>query len=203
MSFFVKRKEIIDFIQRLRAEFDRPGRLFLIGETSQALAGWRERADEFTYTADVAPEDRELFDATIKEVATEMDIEINDEHPATLIPLPKGFEDRAIRVSEKLLNPGGDDAAQDALEIYHFDPYSVSFRYISRGDEPDYHIVLHYLQHEWVTMAEMESLLKDLLPAFSFESIAQDPAEFRRKFKGLQQMWRAIPAGAVHRSTPA
>lgn len=203
MNLFVDRDAIIGFIRRFRAEFDRPGRLFLIGETSQVLEGWRERADEFTYAADITSEDREGFDRVFQKIAAELDIETNDEHPATLIPLPKDFEDRAIRVSEKLLNPGNDNTTNGALEIFHFDPYSVSFRYISRGDEPDYHIAMYYLQHGWVTMDEMESLLENLLPEFSFETIAQDPAEFRRKFKGLQQMWRAIPAGVTHRPTPA
>ncbi len=202
MNFFVDHKATIDFIQRLRSKFNRPGSLFLIGETSQVLEGWRERADEFTYTAKVAPGDREFFDNAIQKIAKEMDVEINEEHPATLIPLPKGYEDRAIRVNENILNPQG-DLANAALEIFHFDPYSVSFRYISRGDEPDYHIALYYLQHGWVTVEKMETLLENLLPEFSLKTIAQDPAEFRRKYKGLLQMWRAIPAGVTHRPTPA
>jgi len=38
----------------------------------------------------------------------------------------------------------------------------------------------------------MGGLLDDLLPQFTKESIAQDPAEFRRKYRGLLQMWRSI-----------
>jgi hypothetical protein len=33
-------------------------------------------------------------------------------------------------------------------------------------------------------------LLSGLLPQFNKETIAQDPAEFRRKYRGLLQMWR-------------
>jgi hypothetical protein len=37
----------------------------------------------------------------------------------------------------------------------------------------------------------MDRLLEDVLPRFTRETIAQDPAEFRRKYRGLCQMWRA------------
>ena len=42
------------------------------------------------------------------------------------------------------------------LALYHFDPYSVAFRFIARGDEPDYHLVLTYLQHGWMPVEERQ-----------------------------------------------
>jgi len=60
-----------------------------------------------------------------------------------------------------------------------------------------------YLQQNWITEEEMDALLAELLPKFSMETIQQDPAEFRRKYKGLKQMWRALRPGMVHRPTPA
>ena len=41
-------------------------------------------------------------------------------------------------------------------------------------------------------MEELNASLSALLPRFSAETIQQDPAEFRRKYEGLLQMWRAI-----------
>ncbi|HWP38266.1 MAG TPA: hypothetical protein VNL18_12010 [Gemmatimonadales bacterium] len=101
------------------------------------------------------------------------------ESPGDIIPLPSGHESRARAISHS--SPG----------LAHFDPYSVSFRLLARGDEPDYHLVLRYLRHGWMTVREMDALLADLLPRFSNETIQQDPAEFRRKYKGLKQMWAA------------
>jgi hypothetical protein len=75
--------------------------------------------------------------------------------------------------------------------VWHFDPYSVAFRLISRGNEEDYRTVLRYLEHDWITEEEIDALLADLLPRFTTQTIEQDPAEFRRKYKGLRQMWRA------------
>jgi len=43
-------------------------------------------------------------------------------------------------------------------------------------------------------MVELEHALAEILPRFSADRLRQDPAEFRRKFKGLRQMWRALPA---------
>jgi hypothetical protein len=42
-----------------------------------------------------------------------------------------------------------------------------------------------------MTVEAMDGLLDDVLPRFTQETIAQDPAEFRRKYRGLKQMWRA------------
>jgi hypothetical protein len=86
-----------------------------------------------------------------------------------------------------------------ALEVLGFDPVSVAVRLVARGDEPDYRTVLALLRHGWLTMGDLESALAEVLPRFSEERIQQDPAEFRRKFKGLQQMWRASSAPAAGR----
>ena len=62
---------------------------------------------------------------------------------------------------------------------------------MTRGDEPDYRVALRYLEHGWVTWDALEASLAEVLPRFSNETIQQDPAEFRRKFRGLRQLWRA------------
>jgi hypothetical protein len=67
----------------------------------------------------------------------------------------------------------------------------VAFRCLARGDDPDYRTVLRYLRHGWMTLEEMDALLEETLPRFTRETLAQDPAEFRRKYRGLCQMWRS------------
>ena len=59
---------------------------------------------------------------------------------------------------------------------------------MARGDEPDYVVALEYLKRGWVELAHLETLLADVLPRFTNETLAQDPAEFRRKFRGLRQL---------------
>jgi hypothetical protein len=189
---FIDRETLNAFLARLDAAFARPGRLYLIGETTQVYEGWRRWTTRAELTADVAEEDRAAFDDALARAAG--GLEVYDESPADLIPLPDGYAERARPAAAEGL---------DHLEVYHFDPYSVAFRFIARGDEPDYHLVLLYLERGWITMAAMEDHLERLLPRFSLETIQQDPAEFRRKYKGLKQMAQAIRPNSIHRHSPA
>ena len=68
---------------------------------------------------------------------------------------------------------------------------SVSYRCVARGGELDYKVVLDYLEHGWILEGEMIERLELLLPEFSFDTIQQDPAEFRRRMGGLWQMWES------------
>ena len=113
-----------------------------------------------------------------------MTIHVLEESPVDVIPLPVGYEQRARPIELPEVNGEG------CFSLLHFDPYSVAFRFLARGDEQDYRTVLSYLEHGWVTVEEMDAKLGDLLPKFTSETIQQDPAEFRRKYKGLLQMWR-------------
>ena len=45
----------------------------------------------------------------------------------------------------------------------------------------------------------MDAQLGELLPRFSADTIQQDPSEFRRKYKGLGQMWHAVEARKTQR----
>ena len=60
------------------------------------------------------------------------------ESPADVIPLPVGWEERS---RPAMIGQGG---TGNALELRHFDPYSVVLRLIARGDEPDYVAALEY-----------------------------------------------------------
>ena len=86
----------------------------------------------------------------------------------------------------------GQGGTGNALELRHFDPYSVVLRLIARGDEPDYVAALEYVLHGWVEPARLESLLGEVVPRMTNQTLAQDPAEFRRKFKGLRQLYLAL-----------
>ncbi len=190
---FVTRPILLDFLARLDAAFARPGRLYLIGETTHLFEGWRSWIEQVECCAEVAPDDREAFDQAMHAVAADLGIAVLVEAPGDLIPLPDGFETRHRPI----------DGPTTHLRLHHFDPYSLAFRFIARGDEPDYHLVLTYLDHGWLSFEEMEARLAALLPRFSLETIQQDPAEFRRKYKGLLQMWHAVRPGTTHRPTPA
>jgi hypothetical protein len=171
-----------------------PVRLYLVGDSALVAAGLQEWTDRVVYAVDTG--DPVDVDHAMRAVAALEGIAVERESPADVLPLPSGYEERAREVDWTGL-PGPASAAR--LEVRCFDPVSVAVRLVARGDEPDYRTVLAYLRHGWVTMGDLDSALAEVLPRFSVERIQQDPAEFRRKFKGLQQMWRALPASAAGR----
>lgn len=178
----VNQQIIHEFLTRLDAVFSRSVCIYFIGETTQVWEGWRQWTFRVELAADIMQEDRSIFDNAVENARAPLGIEVLEEHPGDLIPLPDGYQLRARVVR-------GDFDGR--LKVYHFDPYSAAFRFIARGDEPDYQIALMYLKQGWITEEKMDALLAELLPKFSMETIQQDPAEFRRKYKGLKQMWRA------------
>ncbi len=188
MSRLITRDVLSDFLARVSEKFGGAGIVYLIGESSQVYAAWRDWTAQIDLASEVS--DPKAFATALGAAARKMNVAVIDEFPGDLIPLPEGHE-RRFRTAGKV----GD------LEIRHFDPYSTAFRFIARGDEPDYHLVLTYLKYEWIDQEEMDRQLDRLLPRFSVETIQQDPAEFRRKYKGLLQMAQSIEPGTVHRHT--
>jgi hypothetical protein len=200
---YVDREKLRAFLARLDSAFGRPGRLYLVGETTLLAEGWRDWAERIEIASEIEPDGREALAAAIERVAGEMGIEVIDEFPGDVIPLPDGWETRTRPVGPGLEPVGAAAAAPRALQLAHFDPYSVSIRFIARGDEPDYHLTLSYLRHGWITIERLDELLEALLPRFTQRTIQQDPAEFRRKYHGLLQMARAVRPFEIHRATPA
>ena len=120
----VTRTILVNFIARLDREFGRPGRLYLVGETTQVFEGWRPWSPRIEFTADVASEDRGAFSRVAEGLAEELRVSAIDEWPGDVIPLPEGYEGRAR---------GAAGAVLRHLALYHFDPYSVAFRFMARA----------------------------------------------------------------------
>ncbi len=182
---FTTRESIVSFLEAVCAEFRGPGILYLVGESSLVVEGRRDFCTEVIVAGLVGEDDYPVFCEAVDVAASGVGLTVSIEHPRDVIPLPEGYEDRARVLSD------WPDGCDGQLSIRHFDPYSVAVRFVARGDEPDYDLVLAFLEFGWITMKELNAIALDLLPRFSFETIQQDPAEFRRKLKGLQQMWRA------------
>ncbi len=178
-------EEITSFFSKIDERFGESGTVYLIGETTQVVEGWKRFIDVIEFCCAVEASNRGAFNKIVIEVAGEMGIRVVDEHPGEVIPLPEGYDVRHHPLSTT-------EWTKDfRLNVLHFDPYSVSYRFIARGGETDYQLVLSYLENEWVDEQALTDRLERLLPSFSFETIQQDPAEFRRRYGGLLQMWQA------------
>jgi len=190
------RKTLHEFLSILNTTFAKPGNIYLVGETSLVFEGWRNWTEQIEITSKIKPEDQADFVNKLQLAQDQLEVAVIHESPGDYIPLPVGFQERAIETNYP--QPDNANTKKLKLKLFHFDPYSVAFRFIARGDEPDYHLVIAYLQHGWITIEKMESILMDLLPQFTSETIQQDSAEFRRRYKGLLQMWQAVSTGAKH-----
>ncbi len=171
------------FFGEMDAAFSRSGTIYLVGETSLVVEGLNRFTDRIEFCSSVDSVDREAFNRAVVQVAGELGVKVSDEFPGEVIPLPDGYAARHKAVTE------ANWPADFRLEVLHFDPYSVSYRSIARGGELDYQLVLGYLAHGWTRKEEIIERLELLLPEFSFDTIQQDPAEFRRRMGGLWQMW--------------
>ncbi len=193
----IQSQTLLEFLSKLSGNYNKAGNIYLVGETSLLFEGWRNWIERIEIASEINPEDKPAFSDALKRTQAQFIGEVIDESPGDYIPLPDGYRERAIR-AEKMIYFNDGSLKQNKLKFLHFDPYSVAFRFIARGDEPDYHLALAYLQHGWISIEKMESLLVNLLPQFTRETIQQDSAEFRRKYKGLLQMWLAVNTGAKH-----
>jgi hypothetical protein len=172
--------ELGTLIAAVRQSVAAPARLYLVSRTSHLAEGWRDRVPAFELAGDAG---RAELGEAVREAGLALGVDLVWESPADVIPLPAGWEERSRPAMI------GQDRTGNALELRHFDPYSVVLRLIARGDEPDYVAALEYVLHKWVEPARLEGLLGEVVPRMTTQTLAQDPAEFRRKFKGLRQLY--------------
>lgn len=168
--------DLAALVQGVRVALHAPGRLYLVGRTSHLAERWCATVPRFTLAGDGHVKDEVLA------LATAMDIGVVWESPADIVPLPGCVEERC-RPAPPLIR-----FREGKLEVVHFDPYSVILRLVARGDEPDYIDSVEYITRGWVSFARLEDLVAEVLPRFTNETLAQDPAEFRRKLRGLKQL---------------
>ena len=172
--------ELGTLIAAVRRSVAAPARLYLVSRTSHLAEGWCDRVPALELAGEAG---RAELGEAVREAARALGVELVWESPADVIPLPAGWEERS---RPAMIDQGGTGSP---LELRHFDPYSVVLRLIARGDEPDYVAALEYVLHGWVEPARLEGLLGEVVPRMTNQTLAQDPAEFRRKFKGLRQLY--------------
>ena len=174
------RAELNTLLAAVRRGVTAPARLYLVSRTSHLAEGWRERVPVLELAGETGAAE---LGEVVREAGRALGLDLVWESPADVIPLPADWEERSRPVL------AGQTSAGSALEIRHFDPYSVVLRLVARGDEPDYVTALEYVLHKWVEPARLEGLLGEVVPRLTNQTLAQDPAEFRRKFKGLRQLY--------------
>lgn len=125
-------------------------RLILIGGSALNLLGYSRPTVDIDFIGDdVKPNE---FHQTLMRIAKEMQIHIEAVPLERFVPLPKGNEERAIRIGQF-----------GNLEIYVADPYSIALSKLDRGLDKDLEDILFLIQHNHIEMRELEHILEDAL----------------------------------------
>ena len=168
--------DIRTFLKELGARYPHPGVLYLLGGSAVCLLGNARQTVDIDYAADFSSPDAQLRE-TMRTIAQEMDLELEDCILEEFIPLPDGADQRHLRIGQF-----------GQLEVYVFDPHSIALSKVARGFETDLQDVLFLLQRKLVALKELEAAVTSALPRAQDYDI--NPREFRQNWETLRKMVR-------------
>jgi hypothetical protein len=87
------------------------------------------------------------------QIAREMKIHVEPVPLDRFIPLPKGSEERAVRIGQF-----------GNLDVFVADPYSIALSKLDRGLDTDFDDLVFLVQNNHVDIREFESMLREALP---------------------------------------
>ena len=125
--------------------------LVLIGGSAIALLGSPRLTIDIDFMGDdIHPNE---LHRSIMEIARELRIHAEPVPLERFIPLPKGNEKRNIPIGRF-----------GNLEVYVSDPYSIALSKLDRGPETDFEDLVFLLQRNFITLKELERILREALP---------------------------------------
>jgi hypothetical protein len=89
---------------------------------------------------------------SIMQIGRELQIHLEPVPLERFIPLPKGSEERSIRIGQF-----------GNLEIHIADPYSMALSKLDRGFETDIDDIIFLIRQNFITLAELERLTRNTI----------------------------------------
>jgi hypothetical protein len=164
MREFADAERIRAFMRAAGAAAARDGVCYLTGGATAVLTGWRATTIDVDVLLD--PEQDELL-RELPRIKNELGINVELASPGDYIPLPPGWEGRAISV-----------AREGLLSFAHFDPYSQALSKLERGHAHDLEDVAALLRLGLVEAERLRELFAEIEPElYRFPAI--DPPTFR------------------------
>jgi hypothetical protein len=176
----VNRERLESFLSRLGERFRHPARIYLVGGTTLVFEGWREQSIDVDLTFIVADEYHAELVRVIKDLKDQLAINVEEASPADFIPVPAGFQDRAIYVGR-----------YGQIDVFHYDLYSVALSKIERDSALDRADVLTLLQQGRIELDSLQRYFDEIIVQYGVRSLRQDPARFRRNFEHIKREWHA------------
>lgn len=170
------RERIERFLTRLGALTHEPGRLYRVGGTTMVYEGFRATTIDIDLLVEAG--DPSPIIAAIRSLKDALDINVEFASPRDFIPLPAGWRERGIYVGRF-----------GALDVFHFDLYSVALSKIERGTERDFQDVIALVRSGRIDLIELDAAFHEILPRVATEGMAgMDPAVFEEHYHYLRSL---------------
>lgn len=142
--------EIQSILQNIGERVPPHSQLILIGGGALTLLGSPRLTIDIDFIGDdVRPSE---LHGSIMQIARELEIHVEPVPLERFIPLPDGSTDRSIRIGQ-----------YGNLEIYVADPYSIALSKLDRGIETDFEDIIFLIQHNYITLNELDRIMQDAL----------------------------------------
>ncbi len=167
------------FLRRLGECYRRPGQVYLVGGSSLILVGGKESTLDIDLQFTVDPADHGDFIRCLRQVSRELNLAVEQASPEQFIPLPAGYQERSQFIGRYA-----------ALDVCHFDFYSLALSKLYRGNQKDYTDVLAMVRRQIISFARLEGYYQEILPRLETFSAHAQPEAFIRKFNRFTQLLR-------------
>jgi hypothetical protein len=169
---------IIEFLTRLGATYQSPAILYLLGGSALCLLGSPRRTEDIDYTFALPEEQLKDLEATIQQLADEMELELELAPIDEFIPLPLDADKRHQSIGR-----------YGNLRVYTYDPYSIALSKIARGFDADLEDILFLLNKDLIEMTQLEEFVTAAIPdALGFDI---EPQEMKQYFAEVQRLFKA------------
>jgi hypothetical protein len=120
--------------------------LCLLGSTRQTL--------DIDFTTELESEPSQHLESVIRQLAQEMNLDVEPVPIAEFVPLPQNALKRRRFIGRF-----------DHLDFFVYDLYTIALSKISRGFESDFEDVLFLLRKNFINLPELEGYFQEILPA--------------------------------------
>ena len=142
--------EIQSILQSMGERVPPSSRLVLVGGSALILLGSPRLTIDIDFVGDDIHPNQ--LHQSIMQIARELKIHVEPVPLERFVPLPKGSEERSIRVGQF-----------GNLEVYVADPYSIALSKLDRGLDTDFEDIVFLAQHNFIAIGELERIARDAL----------------------------------------
>lgn len=162
--------EIRSILKSLGDRVPPSSHLVLIGGSALTLLGSPRPTIDIDFVGDDVHPNK--LHKSIMQIAKELQIHVEPVPLDRFIPLPKGSEERNIRIGR-----------YGNLEIYVADPYSIALSKLDRGIEIDFEDIIFLIQHNFIILDELERITRDALSVARKFDLHPDILDHLRELK--------------------